>query len=58
MAEFSISVSIQVEANDYNEAYELETVLTQHLLSRPEVMNVFSIDVEQTDGFEDEDDNS
>jgi hypothetical protein len=54
MATFSISISIEVEADSYDEAYELEKSITRALNADPEILNVFSIDVEQTDGFEDE----
>jgi hypothetical protein len=55
MATFAISIVIEVDVDSYDEAYELENTLTQRLMAMDEVIGVGSIDVEQTDGFEDED---
>lgn len=54
MATFSISISIEVEADSYEAAYEKENELRNELELRPDVMGVYGIDVEQTDGFEEE----
>lgn len=53
MAKFSISISIEVEADSFEAAYELERSITRALEADPEITAVYSIDVEQTDGFED-----
>jgi len=50
MATFYISVSIEVEADSYEEAYTLENMLTDRLRGWTEVKDVCSIDVEHTDG--------
>lgn len=54
MAKFSISVSIEVDADNYEEAYEIEKNLTEFLNCHYEVNNVYSIDVEQTSNDEEE----
>ena len=56
MATFSISISIEIEADSYEEAYELERSITRTLEADPEILSVSSIDVEQTDGFDEEGD--
>ena len=48
MAKFSISLSIEVDAEDYDAAYELEKSITRALEADPEINAVYSIDVEQT----------
>ena len=58
MAHFSISLSIEVDVANYDEAYELEKSIIRALQADPEIMNVYSIDVEQQDGFEEEVDDS
>lgn len=55
MATFAISVTIQVDADSYEEAYEIENTLTQELEANQIVMGVYSIDVEQIDGHDDAD---
>lgn len=54
MATFAISVTIQVDADSYEEAYEIENTLTQELEANQIVMGVYSIDVEQIDGHDDD----
>ena len=54
MATFAISVTIQVEANSYDEAYEIEDTLTKELEANQIVMGVYSIDVEQIDGHDED----
>jgi hypothetical protein len=55
MATFAISLVIEVDVDSYEEAYELENTLIERLMAMDEVLDVGQIDVEQTDGFEDED---
>lgn len=50
MATFCISLSIEVEADSYEEAYALRDTLTDRLCLMDEVTDVCSIDVEHTDG--------
>jgi hypothetical protein len=54
MATFSISMSVEVEADSYEQAMEIERSLHQFIEGHDEVNGVYGIDVEQTDGFEDE----
>lgn len=54
MATFTISLSIEIEADSYEEAYEIEKSIHEFVQGHDEVMGVYSIDVEQQDGFEDE----
>jgi hypothetical protein len=54
MATFSISMSVEVEADSYEQAMEIERSLHQFIEGHDEVNSVYGIDVEQTDGFEDE----
>lgn len=54
MATFAISLSIEIEANDYDDAYEIQSDIFRKLEEHPEVTGgPYEIDVEQTDGFED-----
>ena len=48
MATFSISISIEVEADDYYEAYEIEKSISEFLQGHDAVVQVYGIDVEQT----------
>lgn len=50
MATFSISLSVEVEADSYQKAYELQSKLMKELNALPEVDGVYEIDVECTDG--------
>lgn len=52
MNTFAISISIEVQAQDFDEAYDIETRLTELLETDDSVSGVYSIDVEQTDGEE------
>ena len=56
MATFSISMSVEVEADSYEEAYKIEQSLHQFIQGHDAVQAVYNIDVEQQDGFEDEPD--
>ena len=56
MATFAISLSVEVEADDYDQACDIRDKLFKDLMALPEVMSgPYEIDVEQQDGFEDED---
>ena len=56
MATFAISLSVEVEADDYDAACDIRDKLFKDLMALPEVMSgPYEIDVEQQDGFEDED---
>lgn len=55
MATFAISMSVEVEAESFDEAYKIQEQLFKDIGEHPEVMDgPFEIDLEQTDGFEDE----
>jgi len=55
MAKFTISLSVEVEAADYDEAFDIRDDLFRKLQEHPEVMGgPYGIDVEQIDGVEDE----
>ena len=55
MATFTISMSVEIEADSFDEAYEIEADLFRKLGEHPEVKGgPYSIDVEQQDGFEEE----
>ena len=55
MATFAISMSVEIEADSFDEAYEIQADIFRKLGEHPEVMDgPFEIDVEQTDGFEEE----
>ncbi len=54
MSEFSISISVVVNASSYEEAYEIEKSLKEFIMGHDEVMDVYSIDVEQTSDEGDE----
>lgn len=57
MATFAISMSVEIEADSYEQAYEIRDQLFKDIGEHPEVMDgPFEIDVEQQDGFEEEDD--
>lgn len=54
MATFAISMSVEVEADSYDDAYEIQSDIFRKLEEHPEVTGgPYEIDVEQTDGFED-----
>ena len=53
MARFSISMSVEVEADNYHEAFEIQADLFRKLQEHPEVVSgPYEIDVEQQDGEE------
>ena len=55
MATFAISLSVEVEAYDYDEACDIRDKLFKDLMALPEVMSgPYEIDVEQQDGFIDD----
>lgn len=56
MATFSISLSVNVEAENLEEALDIQARLFADIAQRtPEVIDgPYEIDVEQTDGFEDD----
>jgi hypothetical protein len=54
MARFSISMSVEVEAADYDEAMVIERSLHEFIQGHDEVLGVYGIDVEQTSDLEDE----
>ncbi len=50
MAKFAISMSVQVEADSYDEAYEIQTNLFRKLEEHPDVVGgPCEIDVEQVE---------
>jgi hypothetical protein len=53
MARFSISMSVEIEADSYEAAMEIERSLHEFIQGHDETLGVYGIDVEQTDGFED-----
>lgn len=51
MAKFTISMSVEVEAEDYHEAFEIQADLFRKLQEHPEVLSgPYELDVEQQDG--------
>jgi len=55
MATFSISMSVEVEAADYDEACDIQDSIFKDIGRRDDVVGgPYGIDVEQMDGFEDE----
>ena len=55
MATFAISLSVEVEAEDYDQACDIRDKLFKDLMALPEVLSgPYEIDVEQQDGFDDE----
>lgn len=55
MATFAISMSVEIEAADFDEAYEIQSDIFRKLEEHPEVTGgPYEIDVEQQDGFEEE----
>jgi hypothetical protein len=52
MARFSISMSVEVEADSYEQAMEIERSLHEIIQGYDEVQGVYSIDVEQTSDLE------
>jgi hypothetical protein len=51
MAKFTISMSVEVEADNYHEAFEIQADLFRKLQEHPEVTSgPYGIDVEQQDG--------
>jgi hypothetical protein len=55
MATFSISLSVEVEADSYEEAYAIEKSVHEFVQGHDKVDGVYEIDVECTDGELDED---
>ncbi len=57
MAKFSISLSVEVDAEDYHVACAIRDDLFRKLGEHPEVTGgPYEIDVEQQDGFDEEED--
>jgi hypothetical protein len=55
MATFAISLSVEIEADNIDQAYEIRDSLFQFVQGQEDVTDgPFEIDVEQIDGFEDE----
>lgn len=55
MATFSISMSVDIEAENYEQAYEIRDSIFQEINQLSEVTRgPYELDVEQQDGFEDE----
>ena len=55
MATFSISMSVDIEAESYEQAYEIRDSIFQEINQLSEVTGgPYELDVEQQDGFEDE----
>ena len=55
MATFTISLSVVVDAEDYDQAYAIQKQLLDKLVDDfPEVKEAYEIDVEQQDDFEDD----
>jgi hypothetical protein len=55
MAKFTISLSVEVEAADYDEACDIQDSIFKDIGRRDDVVGgPYGIDVEQIDGFEDE----
>lgn len=54
MAKFAILLSIEIEADSYENAYEIEKSLQKFVQDNDQVKGVHSVDVEQQDFFEDE----
>ena len=53
MATFSISMSVEVDAVDYDEAYAIQKQLLDKLVDDfSEVKAAYEIDIEQQDGFD------
>jgi hypothetical protein len=56
MAKFTISMSVEILAEDYDEANEIKADIFRKINEHPEVQGgPYEIDVEQMDGFEGED---
>jgi hypothetical protein len=55
MANFSISMSVEVEADSYEAALVIERSLHEFIQWQDETMGVYCIDVEQTSDLEGED---
>lgn len=55
MSKFAISLSVEVEADSFDEAYEIEADIFRKLQEHPDIVGgPYEIDVEQTDGFDEE----
>ena len=53
MAKFTISMSVEIQADDYAEAHEIKADIFRKINEHPEVQGgPYEIDVEQMDGFE------
>jgi hypothetical protein len=55
MAKFSISMSVEVEADSYEAAMVIERSLHEFIQGHDETLGVYGIDVEQTSDLEGED---
>lgn len=55
MARFSISMSVEVDADSYEQAMEIERSLHQFIEGHDEALGVYGIDVEQTSDDEEVD---
>ena len=55
MAKFTISLSVEIQADSYDEAFEIQADIFRKINEHPEVQGgPHEIDVEQMDGYEDE----
>jgi hypothetical protein len=54
VAKFSISLSVEVEAEDYDAAFAIERSVHQFIEGHDEVISVYGIDVEQTSDLDEE----
>ena len=55
MATFSISLSVEIEAENFDEACDIRDDLFRKIQEHPEIIaGPYEIDVEQTDGFEED----
>ena len=55
MAKFAISLSVEIDADNYEQAYEIQKSLFEFVQGHDAVTGgPYEIDVEQQDGFEDE----
>jgi hypothetical protein len=55
MAKFTISLSVEIQADSYDEAFEIQADIFRKINEHPEVQGgPYGIDVEQMDGFEGE----
>jgi hypothetical protein len=54
MAKFTISLSVEVEADSYETAYEIERSVHEFIQGHDAVLGVYSIDVEPQDDLDEE----